>query len=77
MRLLSHISGDDPLDFVHFLYNSLLKMSRRYQKKPLLSTQYVYHRVLIKIHVQHQLNKKKKTWDEFLVAKGFQGMTSR
>ena len=26
MRLLSHISGDDPLDLVHFLYNSLLKM---------------------------------------------------
>ena len=30
MRLLTHISGDDPLNLVHFLYNSLLKMSKRY-----------------------------------------------
>ena len=77
MRLISHSLGDDPLDLVHFLYNSLLKMSRRYQKQPLSSPQYVYHHGLIKILVQHQLNKKKKTWDEFLVAEGFQGMTSR
>ena len=27
--------------------------------------------------VQHQLNKKKKTWDRFLVSEGFQGITSR
>jgi hypothetical protein len=52
-------------------------MSRRYQKQPLSSPQYVYHCGLIKILVQHQLNKKKKTWDEFLVAEGFQGMTSK
>ena len=77
MRLLSHISGDNPLDLVHFLYNSLLKMSRRYQKQPLSSSQYFYHLGLIKILVQHQLNKKKKTCDEFLVAEGFQGMTSK
>ena len=77
MRLISHILGDNPLDLVYFLYNSLLKMSRRYQKKPLSSPQHFYHRRLIKILVQHQLNKKKKTWDEFLVVEGFQGMTSR
>ena len=76
MRLLCHISGDDPLDLVHFLYNSLLKMSRRFQKQPSPSPQYVYQWVLIKILVQHQLNKKKKTWDEFLVTEGFQGVTS-
>ena len=77
LRLLSHISGDDPLDLVHYLYNSLLKMSKRYQKQPLSSPQYVYHRGLIKILVQHQLSKKSKSWDEFLVAEGFQGMPSK
>lgn len=77
MRLLTHISGDDPLDLVHYLYNSLLKMSKRYQKQPLSSPQYVYHHGLIKILVQHQLSKKGKSWDEFLVAEGFQGMSSK
>ena len=41
------------------------------------SPQYVYHRGLIKILVQHQLSKKNKSWDEFLVVEGFQGMTSK
>ena len=77
MRLLSHISGDDPLNLVHFLYNSLVKMSRKFRKKSSPSPQYIYHQDLIKILVQHQLNKKKKTWDEFLVSEGFQGVTSR
>ena len=73
MRLLTHITGDDPLNLVHYLYNSLLKMSKRYQKQPLSSPQYVYHRGLIKILVQYQLSKKGKSWDEFLLARGFSG----
>ena len=77
MRLLTHILGDDPLNLLHYLYNSLLKMSKRYQKQPLSSSWYVYHRGLIKILVQYQLNKKGKSWDEFLLAGGFQGMTSK
>ena len=77
MRLFSHISGDDPLNLVHFLYNLLLKMSRSFQKKPSQSSQYIYHQGLIKILIQHQLNKKKKTWEKFLVSEGFQGITSR
>ena len=32
MRLLTHISSDDPLNLPYYLYNSLLKMSKRYQK---------------------------------------------
>ena len=52
-------------------------MSKIYQKQSLSSPQYVCHCGLIKILVQHQLNKKKETWDEFLVAEGFQGMTSK
>ena len=77
MRLLTHISSDDPLDLVHSLYNSLLNMFKRYQKQPLSSPQYVYHCGLMKILVQHQLSKKGKSWDEFLVAEGFQGMSSK
>ena len=77
MRLLTHISGYDPLNLVHYLYNSLLKMSKRYQKQPLYSLQYVYHRGLIKILVQFQLSKKWKSWDEFLLVEGFQGMPSK
>ena len=77
MRLLSHISGDDPLNLVHFLYNWLLKKSRKFQKQPSSSPQYIYHQGLIKILVQYQLNKKKRTWDEFLVSEGLHGMTSR
>ena len=77
MRLLTHISGDDPLNLPYYLYNSLLKMSKRYQKQPLSSPQLVYHRGLIKILVQIQFNKKGKSWDEFLLAGGFQGMSSK
>ena len=77
MRLLTHITCDDPLNLVHYLYNSFLKMSKRYQKQPLSSPQYVYHRGLIKILVQYQLNKKGKSWDEFLLGEGFQGMSSK
>ena len=61
MRLLTHILGDDLLNLPHYLYNSLLNMSKRYQKQPLSSPQYVYHRGLIKILVQYQLNKKGKS----------------
>ena len=77
MRLLTHISGDDPLNLVHYLYNSLLKMSKRYQKQRLSSPQYVYHRGLIKILVQFQLSKKGKSWDEFFIVEYFQGMSSK
>ena len=77
MRILTHISGDDPLELVHYLYNSLLKMYKSYHKQPLSSPQYVYHHGLIKILVQHQLIKKGKSWDEFLVLEGFQGMSSK
>ena len=77
MRLLTHISGDDPLNLPYYLYNSLIKMSKRYQQQPLSSPQYVYHHGLIKILVQFQLNKKGKSWDEFLLAGGFQGMSSK
>ena len=37
MRPLTHISGGDPLNLPYYLYNSLLKMSKRYQKQPLSS----------------------------------------
>jgi hypothetical protein len=77
MRLLTHISGDDPLNLPHYFYNSLLKMAKRYQKQPLSSPQYVYHSGLIKILVQFQLNKKGKSWDEFLLVGGFQGCPPR
>ena len=77
MRLLTHITGDDPLNLPFYLYNSLIKMSERYQWQPLSFPQYVYHRGLIKILVQFQLNKKIKSWDEFLVAEGFRGMFSK
>ena len=30
MRLLTHITGDDPLNLPFYLYNSLIKMSERY-----------------------------------------------
>ena len=30
MRLLTHITGDDPLNLPFYLYNSLIKMSQRY-----------------------------------------------
>ena len=75
MRLLTHITGDDPLNLPYYLYNSLIKMSKRYQQQPLSSPQYVYHRGLINILVQFQLNKKGKSWDEFLLVGGFQGMS--
>ena len=71
MRLLTHITGDDPLNLPFYLYNSLIKMSQRYQCQPLSFPQYVYHRGLIKMLVQFQLNKKTKSWDEFLVAEGY------
>ena len=71
MRLLTHITGDDPLNLPFYLYNSLIKMSQRYQHQPLSFPQYVYHRGLIKMLVQFQLNKKTKSWDEFLVAEGY------
>ena len=77
MRLLTHISGDDPFNLPHYLYNSLLKMSKRYQKQPLSSPQYVYHHGLINNLVQFQLNKKGKSWDEFLLIGSFQGMSSK
>lgn len=77
MRLLTHISGDDLLNLPYYLHNSLLKMSKRYQQQPLSSPQYVYHRGLIKILVQFQLNKKGKSWDKFLLVGGFQGMSSK
>ena len=77
MRLLKHITGDDPLNLPFYLYNSLIKMSKRYQKQPLSFPQYVYHRGLIDILVQFQLNKKGKSWDEFLIAGGFKGMSSK
>jgi hypothetical protein len=77
MRLLTHILGDEPLILVHFLYNSLLKISKRYQKQPLSSPQYIYHRGLIKILAQYQLSKKGKSWDEFLIAESFRGMSSK
>ena len=77
MRLLTHITGDDPLNLPFYLYNSLIKMSKRYQQQPLFFPQYVYHHGLIKIFVQFQLNKKGKSWDEFLIAEGFQVMSSK
>ena len=77
MRLLTHITSDDPLNFPFYLYNSLIKMSQRYQRLPLSFPQYMYHHGLIKILVQFQLNKKRKSWDEFLVAEGFRGMFSK
>lgn len=51
MRLLTHITCDDPLNLPFYLYNSLIKMSQRYQCQPLSFPQYVYHRGLIKILV--------------------------
>ena len=71
MRLLTHITSDDPLSLPFYLYNSLIKMSKRYQQQSLSFPQYVYHRGFIKILVQFQLNKKGKSWDEFLLAGGF------
>ena len=32
MRLLTHITGDNPLNLPFYLYNSLIKMSKRYQQ---------------------------------------------
>ena len=77
MRLLTHITGDDPLSLPFYLYNSLIKMSKRYQQQSLSFPQYVYHRGFINILVQFQLNKKGKSWDEFLIAEGFKGMSSK
>lgn len=77
MRFLTHIIGDDPLNLPFYLYNSLIKMSQRYQRQPLSFPQYVYHHGLINIIVQFQLNKKRKSWDEFLVVEGFRGMFSK
>jgi hypothetical protein len=77
MRLLTHITGDDPLNLPFYLYNSLIKMSERYQRQALSFPPYVYHDGLIKILVQFQLNKKRKSWDDFLVAEGFRGMSSK
>ena len=77
MRLLTHIIGDDTLNLPFYLYNSLIKMSKRYQQRPLSFPQYVYHHGLIRILVQFQLNKIRKSWDEFLIAGGFKGMSSK
>ena len=77
MRLLTHIIGDDPLNFPFYLYDSLIKMSERYQRQPLSFPRYVYHHGPIKILFQFQLNKKRKSWDEFLVAEGLRGMFSK
>ena len=77
MRLLTHITGDDPHNLPFYLYNSLIKMSKRYQQQSLSFPQYVYHHGLIKILVQFQLNKKGKSWDEFLIAGGFKEMSCK
>jgi len=68
IKLLLHLKGQCTMSLPCFLLQSLTKMSKTIQKKKCNEDKSLYHFGLINILVEFEVQRRGKTWKEFLVA---------
>ena len=68
IKLLLHLKKQCVISLPYFLLQSLTKMSKTIQKQKGNEDKSLYHFGLIKILIEHELQRRGKTWKEFLAA---------
>lgn len=68
IKLLLHLKGQCTISLPYFLLQSLTKMSKTIQKKKGNEDKSLYNFWLIKILIEFEVQRRGKTWKEFLVA---------
>lgn len=68
IKLLLHLKGQCVISLPYFLLQSLTKMSKTIQKQKCNEDKSLYHFGLVKILIEYELQRRGKTWKEFLAA---------
>ena len=71
LRFSMHISRDKKLNLPHYLLKSIQKMISRVHSHQEHTVCSLFHQGLIKLLIVFHLNKRGKTWEEFLFEYGF------
>jgi len=66
IRLLMHFTSQNPLNLPNYLFRSLVKMTKKVQKKGRDHQASLFHHALIKIMVLHKLVQVNMSWEAFL-----------
>ena len=67
IKLLLHLKGQRIINLPYFLLQSLNKMSKTIQKHKGNEDRSLYHNGLVKILIESELQRRGKTWKEFLI----------
>lgn len=66
IRLLMHFTSMKPLNLLNYMFRSLLKMTDKVQSKGRHHQSSLFHHVLVKVIVLHQLSQINMSWESFL-----------
>ena len=72
IKLLQHLKGECEINMPYFLLQSLTKMAKAVQRRAKDKMTSLFHCGLIKIIIQHELQKQNLTWSGFLVHNQFE-----
>ena len=72
IKLLQHLKGECEINMPYFLLQSLTKMAKAVQRRQKDKMTSLFHCGLIKIIIQHELQRKNLTWSGFLVHNQFE-----